>query len=67
MGEAGRGGEGRGTRKSTGGGLRMAMELGAEGYGCYGGGQATGMDLHMAEYGGLALPAGERKNYRRSS
>lgn len=57
----------RGTPHNTGDGLRMAMEVGAADYGLYSGCHATPMDLHMAEFGGLDLPPGERKNYRKIS
>ncbi len=55
----------RGTPHNTGDGLVMAARLGAQEYGFYGGCHATPMDLHMAEYGNLDLPPGERKNYRK--
>lgn len=55
----------RGTPHNTGDGLRMAVEAGAAEYGFYRGGHATPMDLHMADFGGLDLPPGERKNYRK--
>ncbi|MEM7525363.1 MAG: FAD-dependent oxidoreductase, partial [Pseudomonadota bacterium] len=55
----------RGTPHNTGDGLVMAAKLGAAEYGCYAGCHATPMDLHMAEYGNLDLPPGERKNYRK--
>lgn len=67
MGEAWRGAKVRGTPHNTGDGLRMAFDLGAQSYGSYGGCHATPMDLHMADYGGLSLPPGERKNYRKIS
>lgn len=57
----------RGTPHNTGDGLRMALEIGAASNGFYEGGHATPMDLHMSEYGGLHLPPGERKNYRKIS
>ena len=57
----------RGTPHNTGDGLRMALDIGAAEYGFYAGGHATPMDLHMAEFGGLHLPPGERKNYRKIS
>ncbi len=57
----------RGTPHNTGDGLRMALDIGAASHGFYEGGHATPMDLHMAEYGGLHLPPGERKNYRKIS
>lgn len=55
----------RGTPHNTGDGLMMALGLGAQEYGLYGGCHATPMDLHMADFGNLELPAGERKNYRK--
>ncbi|WP_299049113.1 FAD-dependent tricarballylate dehydrogenase TcuA [uncultured Tateyamaria sp.] len=55
----------RGTPHNTGDGLVMAQRLGARTYGLFGGCHATPMDLHMAEYGNLDLPPGERKNYRK--
>lgn len=57
----------RGTPHNTGDGLRIALELGAEKHGFWGGCHATPMDLHMAPYGGLDLDPGERKNYRKIS
>ncbi|MGI9395124.1 MAG: FAD-dependent tricarballylate dehydrogenase TcuA [Boseongicola sp.] len=55
----------RGTPLNTGDGLRMAQALGAQEYGYYRGCHATPMDLHMADFGNLDLPPGERKNYRK--
>lgn len=55
----------RGTPHNTGDGLMMAQALGAQEYGLYGGCHATPMDLHMPDYGNLALPPVERKNYRK--
>ncbi len=55
----------RGTPHNTGDGLRMAEAAGAEPNGLYKGGHATPMDLHMADFGNLDLPPGERKNYRK--
>lgn len=57
----------RGTPHNTGDGLRMAIAVGAAEYGHYKGCHATPMDLHMADFGGLDLPPGERKNYRKIS
>ena len=57
----------RGTPHNTGDGLTMASEVGAAEYGLYAGCHATPMDLHMADFGNLELPAGERKNYRKIS
>ncbi|MEM1372353.1 MAG: FAD-dependent tricarballylate dehydrogenase TcuA, partial [Pseudomonadota bacterium] len=57
----------RGTPHNTGDGLTMAFEAGATEYGTYRGCHATPMDLHMADFGGLQLPPGERKNYRKIS
>jgi len=57
----------RGTPHNTGDGLVMAMQAGAKEYGLYAGCHATPMDLHMADFGNLELPAGERKNYRKIS
>jgi tricarballylate dehydrogenase len=55
----------RGTPHNTGDGLLMAQALGAQSYGLYDSCHATPMDLHMADNGGLHLPASERKNYRK--
>ena len=55
----------RGTPHNTGDGLIMAQALGAQEYGFFGGCHATPMDLHMANYGNLDIPPGERKNYRK--
>lgn len=55
----------RGTPHNTGDGLVMARGLGAQQHGLFPGCHATPMDLHMADYGGLSLPPGERKNYRK--
>ena len=55
----------RGTPHNTGDGLTMARGLGAQARGLYDGCHATPMDLHMADFGGLHLPHGERKNYRK--
>ncbi len=55
----------RGTPHNTGDGLVMALGAGAAEYGLYHGCHATPMDLHMADYGGLDLDPGERKNYRK--
>jgi tricarballylate dehydrogenase len=55
----------RGTPHNTGDGIRMAQALGAASYGLYGGCHATPMDLHMANYGNLDIPPGQRKNYRK--
>lgn len=57
----------RGTPHNTGDGLTMAINAGAAEYGLYSGCHATPMDLHMADFGGLDLPPGERKNYRKIS
>ena len=57
----------RGTPHNTGDGLKMALEAGAMSYGVYEGCHATPMDLHMADFGGLHLPASERKHYRKIS
>lgn len=57
----------RGTPHNTGDGLRIALEVGAAEYGLFDGCHATPMDLHMADFGGLDLPHGERKNYRKIS
>ncbi|AXI44717.1 tricarballylate dehydrogenase [Sulfitobacter sp. SK012] len=57
----------RGTPHNTGDGLQMALAAGAMEYGLYSGCHATPMDLHMADFGGLHLPPGERKNYRKIS
>ena len=55
----------RGTPMNTGDGLLMAQDVNAQSYGLIDGCHATPMDLHMADFGGLDLPAGERKNYRK--
>ncbi|MEL6550306.1 MAG: FAD-dependent tricarballylate dehydrogenase TcuA [Pseudomonadota bacterium] len=55
----------RGTPMNTGDGFVMARDLGAQRYGLIDSCHATPMDLHMADYGGLDLPAGDRKNYRK--
>jgi len=55
----------RGTPMNTGDGLVMGGAVGAQSYGLIDGCHATPMDLHMADYGGLDLPASERKNYRK--
>ena len=55
----------RGTPHNTGDGLRMAFDLGAHRHGLYDQCHATPMDLHMADFGGLHLDPGERKNYRK--
>lgn len=57
----------RGTPHNSGDGHRMAFGAGASQYGLYAGCHATPMDLHMADFGGLHLPPGERKNYRKIS
>lgn len=57
----------RGTPHNTGDGLQMAFEAGAAPYGFFKGCHATPMDLHMADFGGLHLPAGERKKFRKIS
>ena len=57
----------RGTPHNTGDGLVMAKAAGAAEYGHFDGCHATPMDLHMADFGGLDLPPGERKNYRKIS
>ncbi|MGJ8547159.1 MAG: FAD-dependent tricarballylate dehydrogenase TcuA [Sulfitobacter sp.] len=57
----------RGTPHNTGDGLNMAVAAGAAEYGLFKGCHATPMDMHMADYGGLHLPPGERKNYRKIS
>ncbi|WP_415403924.1 FAD-dependent tricarballylate dehydrogenase TcuA [Tateyamaria sp. SN3-11] len=55
----------RGTPMNTGDGLVMALEAGAQDYGLFEGCHATPMDLHMANFGNLDIPHGERKNYRK--
>ena len=67
MGENWKAAKVRGTPHNTGDGLRMAFAAGAANYGFYAGCHATPMDLHMADFGGLDLPPGERKNYRKIS
>jgi len=65
MGEIWEGAKVRGTPHNTGDGLRMAYEAGAASYGLYSGCHATPMDLHMKDFGNLAIPHAERKNYRK--
>ena len=67
LGEEWAGAKVRGTPHNTGDGLRMAFDAGAARYGNFGGCHATPMDLYMADFGGLHLPAIERKNYRKIS
>ena len=55
----------RGTPHNTGDGLQMAFAAGAMKYGFYQGCHATPMDFHAPDYGGLDLPAHERKNQRK--
>lgn len=55
----------RGTPMNTGDGFVMAQALDAEMHGLIDSCHATPMDLHMADFGGLHLPAAERKNYRK--
>ena len=55
----------RGTPHNMGDGLMMAERAGAQRYGLYPNCHATPMDLHMADFGGLHLLHGERKNYRK--
>ena len=55
----------RGTPHNTGKGLDLALAVGAEPYGFYGGCHATPMDRYMADFGNLQLPHAERKNYRK--
>jgi tricarballylate dehydrogenase len=57
----------RGTPHNTGDGLLMALDAGAQEYGLFTGCHATPMDLHMADFGNLDLPPGDRKNYRKIS
>ena len=57
----------RGTPHNTGDGITLALEAGAAEYGLFEGCHATPMDLHMADFGGLDLPPGDRKNYRKIS
>lgn len=57
----------RGTPHNTGDGLTMAKQAGAAPHGLFKGAHATPMDLHMADFGNLDLPPGERKNYRKIS
>lgn len=67
MGQNWRAAKVRGTPHNTGDGMSMAVALGAAEYGLYKGCHATPMDLYMADFGGLDLPPGERKNYRKIS
>ena len=67
MGETWKAAKVRGTPHNTGDGLRMAAKAGAAQNGLFKGCHATPMDLHMAEFGNLDLPPGERKNYRKIS
>jgi len=55
----------RGTPMNTGDGLVMGKAAGAQEFGVIDGCHPTPMDLHMADYGGLDLPASERKKYRK--
>ena len=55
----------RGTPHNTGDGLRMALAAGAREHGLYQGCHATPMDFTTPDYGGLHLPAHQRKNYRK--
>lgn len=55
----------RGTPHNTGIGLELAYKQGAVAHGVYRNCHATPMDLHMADYGNLDIPAIERKNYRK--
>ncbi len=45
----------------------MAFDAGAARHGNFSGCHATALDLYMADFGGLHLPAIERKNYRKIS
>ena len=67
MGETWKAAKVRGTPHNTGDGLRMAAKAGAAQNGLFKGCHATPMDLHMADFGNLDLPPGERKNYRKIS
>ena len=55
----------RGTPHNTGTGLDLALAAGAEPYGLYSGCHATPFDRHGPDFGNLALPAAERKHYRK--
>ncbi len=55
----------RGTPHNLGAGLSMALEAGAHMTGAGDGCHAVPMDLHMPDYGNLALPHVERKQYRK--
>lgn len=55
----------RGTPHNTGTGLDLALGVGAEPYGHYGGCHATPMDRYMADFGNLERPHAERKHYRK--
>lgn len=55
----------RGTPHNTGDGLALAWQAGAARHGNLGGAHATPMDRYMKDFGNLAIPAGERKKYRK--
>lgn len=55
----------RGTPHNQGTGLTLALEIGAQAHGFFGGCHATPMDLHMPDFGNLAIPHIERKHYRK--
>jgi len=55
----------RGTPHNMGGGLELALSLGACKHGLFAGCHATPMDYYTPDYGNLSLPPGERKHYRK--
>ena len=55
----------RGTPHNQGKGIEMAVAVGAQLYGLSDGCHATPMDAAMPDYGNLAIPHIERKNYRK--
>lgn len=57
----------RGTPHNTGTGLDVALAAGAEPHGLYSGCHATPFDRDGPDFGNLALPPEERKNYRKVS
>jgi tricarballylate dehydrogenase len=57
----------RGTRHNMGHGLTMALDLGADTNGFFGGCHAVPMDKNMPDYGNLNIPHIERKHYRKIS
>lgn len=55
----------RGTAHNTGRGIEMALNIGAKFHGLADGCHAVPMDAKMPDYGNLAIPHLERKNYRK--